>query len=233
MNVTPAPTAGYIARFWSPLAATWIMMSLEGPLLAALIARLPDPKINLAAYGVAFSIAILVEAPVMMLMSLATALVRDCDSYRRLRLFTLGLNALATMPLCLLLIPPVFDALIGGLLRLPAEVADLTYGALWFFVPWTAAIGYRRFVHGVMIRAAATRRVAAGPLDGCGRDPPHAGHRRCVRGHRRDTQPPRHRHLLLSARPHVGDRTRHPIWGSGCSSAPRTTKGRSRRGSGS
>ncbi len=164
MNPAPAPTAGYIARFWSPLAATWIMMSLEGPLLAALIARLPDPKINLAAYGVAFSIAILVEAPVMMLMSAATALVRDRDSYRRLRLFTHGLNGVSTLPLCLLLIPAVFEALVGGLLKLPPEVADLTWGALWFFLPWTAAIGYRRFVHGVMIQAGATRRVAAGTL---------------------------------------------------------------------
>ena len=164
MNLPPAPTAGYITRFWSPLAATWIMMSLEGPLLAALIARLPDPKINLAAYGVAFSIAILVEAPVMMLMSTATALVRDRDSYRRLRLFTHGLNGVATLPLCLLLIPSVFEALIEGLLNLPPEVADLTWGALWLFLPWTAAIGYRRFVHGVMIQAGATRRVAAGTL---------------------------------------------------------------------
>lgn len=164
MNVAAAPTAGYITRFWSPLAATWIMMSLEGPVLAALIARLPDPKINLAAYGIAFSIAILVEAPVMMLMSAATALVRDRESYRRLRIFTHGLNALSTLPLCLLLVPPVFDALVGGLLNLPPDVAGLTYGALWFFVPWTAAIGYRRFVHGVMIRVGATRRVAAGTL---------------------------------------------------------------------
>lgn len=164
MNAAPAPTAGFIARFWSPLAATWIMMSLEGPVLAALIARLPDPKINLAAYGVAFSIAILVEAPVMMLMSAATALVRDRDGYRRLRIFTHALNALSTLPLCLLLVPPVFDALVGGLLNLPPDVADLTYGALWIFVPWTAAIGYRRFLHGVMIHAGATRRVAAGTL---------------------------------------------------------------------
>lgn len=164
MNLPPAPTAGYIARFWSPLAATWIMMSLEGALLAALIARLPDPKINLAAYGVAFSIAILVEAPVMMLMTAATALVGDRDSYRRMRAFTHGLNAAATLPLCLLLVPPVFEALIAGLLALPREVAETTYGALWFFVPWTAAIGYRRFVHGIMIRAGDTRRVAAGTV---------------------------------------------------------------------
>ncbi len=153
-----------IARFWSPLAATWIMMALEGPILAATIARLPDPKINLAAHGVAFAIAILIEAPVMMIMSAATALVRNRDSYRRLRLFAHGLNAFATALLCILLVPTVFRATALDLLNLPRPVADLTYGALWIFLPWPTAIGYRRFLHGVMIRAGKTRQVAAGTL---------------------------------------------------------------------
>ena len=164
MNVAPAPTAGYIARFWSPLAATWVMIALEGPVVAAFIARLPNPKINLAAYGVALSIAIVVESPVMMITSAMTALGRDSESYKRLRLFSHGLNAFATLPLCVLLIPAVFDALVHGLLRLPSDVAGLTYGALWIFLPWTAAIGYRRLIQGVMIRAGKTRQVAAGTI---------------------------------------------------------------------
>ena len=53
------------------------MMATEGPFLVAIIARLPDPTFNLAAYGVAFALAILIEAPVIMLMSAATSLVRD------------------------------------------------------------------------------------------------------------------------------------------------------------
>ena len=154
----------YIARFWSPLAATWIMMAAEGPLIAAAIARLPDPKINLAAHGVAFAIAILAEAPVIMLMTASTALVHDARSYRRLRLFTHGLNAAATLFLCVLLIPPLFEAFILGLLGLPRDIADLVRGALWIFLPWPAAIGYRRFIQGVMIRSGQTRRVAGATL---------------------------------------------------------------------
>ena len=50
-----------ILRFWAPLAATWLMMSVEGPFIAAVIARLHDPEYNLAAFGVAFSFALLVE----------------------------------------------------------------------------------------------------------------------------------------------------------------------------
>lgn len=161
-----APTlgSGQIARFWSPLAATWVMMAVEGPFLAAAIARLPDPKLNLAAHGVAFAIAIVIEAPVMMLMSTSTAMARDRESYRRLRRFSHGVNAFATLLLCVLLAPPVFDAMALGLLRLPSEVASLTYGALWIHLPWAAAIGYRRLIHGVMIRSGKTRHVAAGTV---------------------------------------------------------------------
>ncbi len=170
MNSGAGPAAGVplsgrsIARFWHPLAATWIMMALEGPILAAAIARMPDPAINLAAHGVAFAIAILVEAPVMMLMSAATALVQDGGSYRRLRRFSAAVNAFATGLLCLMLVPPVFDAMALGLLKLPPEIARLVHGALWIYLPWAAAIGYRRFVHGVMIRSGKTRQVAAGTV---------------------------------------------------------------------
>ena len=52
-----------ILRFWAPLAATWLMMAVEEPFRAAVIARLPEAKINFAACGVAFAIAMLVESP--------------------------------------------------------------------------------------------------------------------------------------------------------------------------
>jgi O-antigen/teichoic acid export membrane protein len=138
------------------------MMAAEGPFLAAVIARLADPTFNLAAHGLAFAFAILIEAPVIMLMSAATALVEDRTSYRKLRNFTNVLNAGSTAALLILLIPAVYDPLVEGALGLPAEVAQLGYGALWFYLPWPAAIGVRRFLQGVLIRSGRTRLVAAG-----------------------------------------------------------------------
>ena len=153
-----------IFLFWAPLAATWLMMATEGPFLAAVIARLADAKFNLAAHGVAFAFAILVEAPVIMLMSAATALVEDATSYRKLRNFANALNIGTTAALLLLLVPPVFDVVALGALGLPSEVADLSYDALWFYLPWPAAIGVRRFYQGVLIRSGRTRLVAIGTL---------------------------------------------------------------------
>ncbi len=153
-----------IVRFWLPLAATWLMMAVEGPFLAAIIARLAEPIYNLAAYGVAYSLALVVEAPVIMLMSAATALARNRLSYLRLRTFTHALNASVTLGMVVLLLPPVFRWLAEGLIGLPPEVASRTWVALMILLPWPAAIGIRRLYQGVLIRNSLTRRVAYGTV---------------------------------------------------------------------
>ena len=151
-----------ILLFWIPLAATWIMMATEGPFLAAIIARLPDPTYNLAAHGVAFAVAILIEAPVIMLMSAAASIVKGRMSFLKLRNFARGLCLATTLLLLVVLIPSVYDTLLLTVMGVPEDVAEITYGALWFFLPWPSAIGYRRFLQGVLIRAGRTKLVAYG-----------------------------------------------------------------------
>ncbi len=157
-------TTKKIIIFWMPLAATWLMMASEGPFLAAIIARLSAPKINLAAYGVAFSIALLIEAPIIMLMSAATALVKDRDSYLKLRNFSYSLNGIITMLMLIVIIPPVFRSITRNLMGLPEDVARLTHLATAIMLPWPAAIGFRRFYQGILIRSHLTRRVAYGTI---------------------------------------------------------------------
>jgi hypothetical protein len=140
------------------------MIAFEGPFLAAVIARLPDPKFNLAAFGVAVAFAILVEAPVIMLMSASTALVEDADSFRKLRTFTYALNAIVTGAMVLVLVPPVFSFIAQTLIGLTDEVARLTYGGLVILLPWPGAIGYRRFFQGLLIRGGKTRLIAYGTV---------------------------------------------------------------------
>lgn len=155
-------TVGGIAMFWVPLAATWLMMSLEGPFLTAVIARLERPEHNLAAFGVAFSLALIVEAPIIMIMSASTALVKDGRAYFMLRRFTNALNVAITLLMFVLLAGPVFSFVSRTLIGLPEDVADLTRAAAALMLPWPAAIGYRRFYQGIMIRYDMTRRVAYG-----------------------------------------------------------------------
>jgi Na+-driven multidrug efflux pump len=153
-----------IFYFWLPLAATWLMMSVEGPYLAALIARSPEPKFNLAAYGVAYSLALIIEAPIIMIMSASVALVKDKDSFHKLRNYTYAANGVLTLIMLILVIPSVFYFITEELIGLPSEVSSLTHFATLILIPWPAAIGYRRFYQGLLIKNNLTRRVAYGTI---------------------------------------------------------------------
>jgi hypothetical protein len=153
-----------IFLFWGPLALTWLMMALEQPILIAFIARLSEAKLNLAAFGIAGSFAMIIEAPVIMLMSASTALVTGRHSYKKLRRFTDILNLGVTGIQLIILIPPVFRFIVITLMGVPEEVARLAHIALLIFLPWAASIGYRRFYQGILIRNNLTRRVTYGTM---------------------------------------------------------------------
>ncbi|UCC71992.1 MAG: hypothetical protein JSV86_16740 [Gemmatimonadota bacterium] len=140
------------------------MMAIEGPFLAAVIARLPEPTFNLAAWGVAFAFAVLVEAPIIMIMSASTALVEDAASFFKLRNYTYALNVIVTGVMVVVLVPPIFSFIVEDLIGLPQEIARLTFGGLVLLLPWPAAIGYRRFFQGLLIRDSRTRLVAYGTV---------------------------------------------------------------------
>ncbi|MEJ2104039.1 MAG: hypothetical protein P8X47_05615 [Ignavibacteriaceae bacterium] len=153
-----------IFYFWLPLAATWLMMSVEGPYLAALIARTPKPEFNLAAYGVAYSLALIIEAPIIMIMSASVALVKNKQTFLKLRNYTYTANGALTILMVLLVIPKVFYFVTEDLIELPTEVARLTHIATIILIPWPGAIGYRRFYQGLLIKNNLTRRVAYGTI---------------------------------------------------------------------
>jgi len=164
-DVSPgALTRGRIARFWLPLEATWLMMSAEGPFLAAVIARLAGPKENLAAFAVATALAWLVESPIIMMLSASNALVRDGVAYRKLRRFSNVLNGAVTAVMIVLVIPPVFDVVARGLMGLTPDLVRLAGQSMFFLVLWPGAIGFRRFYQGILISHGRPQAVTWGTV---------------------------------------------------------------------
>ncbi len=162
MNNNEIKTLKQIFIFWIPLAITWLFMSVEGPYLSAIIARLAEPKLNLAAFGVAFSLAIFIEAPIIMIMTAATALVKNRQTYIKLRNFNIILNSAITFLMLILIIRPVFDMVAIDIMQLDLGIIDLTWWGTLLFLPWPAAIGFRRFYQGVLINYGQTKKVAYG-----------------------------------------------------------------------
>lgn len=153
-----------IILFWLPLAATWLMMAVEGPYIAAIVARMPAAAHSLAAYGVATSLAWLIESPIMMLLSASTALVHGRASYLALRRFAFLLNGIVTAGMIVLALPPVFRFIGEELIGLPPEISRLAHLSTVIMIPWPAAIGYRRFYQGILVRHHLTRLVAYGTV---------------------------------------------------------------------
>lgn len=159
----PPVTLRTVFRTWWPLAASWVLMGLELPMVSAVIARLPDAKIHLAAYGgVVFPVALMIESPVVMLLSASTALSRDEASYRLVRRFMLGLGLAFTSLHALVAFTPLYDLLAAGVLGVPEPVREPARLGLRLMTPWTLSIAYRRFQQGVLIRFGHPHAVSIG-----------------------------------------------------------------------
>ncbi|MCX4239786.1 hypothetical protein [Paraliomyxa miuraensis] len=164
---SPPPPAGLQLRrvitTWWPLALSWGMMGLEQPLVSAAVARLPDPAVQLAAWGsFAFPLALVVEAPIIMLLAASTELSRDQASYRSLRRVAHGLGLGLTLLHLLVVVTPVFDWLAATVLELPAAVREPAREGLLLLLPWTWSIASRRFHQGALIRHGRSRAVGWG-----------------------------------------------------------------------
>jgi hypothetical protein len=148
---------------WWPLAASWLLMGFELPAVSAVMARLPEPRIHLAAYGgVVFALALLIESPIIMLLSASTALSRDWNSYRVVRRFMFVAAGALTVLHALVAFTPLFDLVVVRILGVPADIREPSRIGLQIMLPWTLSIAYRRTQQGVLIRFGHSRAVGIG-----------------------------------------------------------------------
>jgi len=140
-------------------------MGLEGPAISAIVARLADPAIHLAAYGgIVFPLSLLIESPIIMLLAASTALSKDWASYRRLRGFMLALSLSLTLLHVTVAFTPLYYVIAERLIHAPAEIVEPARLGLMVMLPWTWSIAYRRFNQGVLIRFGHSLAVGLGTL---------------------------------------------------------------------
>jgi hypothetical protein len=154
----------FILIFWLPLFASWLLMTSEGPIISAIINRLPNEVVMLAAQGIVVSLSVTIESPIINLLATSTALTKDRDSYLLLRKFTIHWMILLTIITALLGFTPLFDLIVLKIMGIPQEVAYWVRIGLRIMLLWSAAIAWRRFLQGVMIRFGHTRKVAWGTV---------------------------------------------------------------------
>ncbi len=148
---------------WLPLALSALLMTGEILLVQAAVGRLPDEKVMLAALGVMFWTEVLIEAPVIMLLSTSTALTTSAQAHAVVRRFTLHVNlVVTTVAVAIAYVDPLFDLVLRTWMGIPAEIADLTQTGMRIMCLWSAAIGWRRFNQGILIRFGEPQQVTWG-----------------------------------------------------------------------
>lgn len=144
---------------WLPLAATWLLMAFELPMVQGLVARLTEAKLNLAAFGLAIPILFFIEAPIYSIITAANALVKDRESYYRLRNFTWLLSGGLSLLMLLVVQPLPYRILSSDLLHLSTDLVELSRLTLYGFVPSSFVVAYRRFYQGILIQAGENKLV--------------------------------------------------------------------------
>ncbi len=162
----PAPpqlTTRRIFATWWPLAASWALMGIETPALSAIVARLANPEVHLAAYGgIVFPLALIIESPIIMLLAASTALSKDWASFAYVRRYMMTASAILTGLHILIVFTPLYYLIAEGLLGAPPEIIEPARLGLMIMIPWTWSIAYRRFHQGVLIRFGRSRTVTTG-----------------------------------------------------------------------
>lgn len=134
-------------------------MAAGDPLLTTTVAHLPDARENLAAVGVAKAIAVFFESPIIMMLHASNVLAASRASRRALWRFMLLAVGFLSFALAVLALPPIFGWFGQHLFGLEPAIAARGQVVLTLMVVWPAAIGWRRYFQGLLIRAGHGKEV--------------------------------------------------------------------------
>lgn len=160
-----AVTLGQIMRTWWPITLSWLMMIAEGPMVAALLARLPDPTLNLAAYGgIVRPLTFAIESPLLVLLTASATLCKNWETYQKVRKYALWYIAICTAIHVVIAITPVYYWVTGTLIDAPGEIIEPARIGMIITIPYLALVAYRRLNHGVLIRFRHSFSIMIGTL---------------------------------------------------------------------
>lgn len=153
-----------VGRAFFPLGVSWLLMAVEAPVCTRIAFSLPNAEVNVSAILAMFSLALLIESPIIDLLGTATTLARNRPSYTAIRGFALGLMALCGLVHGVVALPPVFEFVAYRMAGLSPEVGSVVHVPFATMLLWSPLIGWRRFKQGVLIRAGKSRQVGVGTI---------------------------------------------------------------------
>lgn len=142
--------------FYTPLAASFFLISITHSLFYAALARLPSPEIYLAGFTVAKSLLQVLQNPVAMIRQTMVALVVDSQSFHSVKKFVLGLVSVIVMVFAVLSFSGGSRWIFEHLMGVKGEVLEQAIVILRVFILFPAAVSLRNFMQGIAIKFKKT-----------------------------------------------------------------------------
>lgn len=150
----PEPaTVASLLRQLVPISLSDVIMALGDPLQTTVLARLPEPRLSLAAMGIVKAVAHFLESPIIMVLHASTALTGGAASRRSLWSFVWLLTLACSGAFLFLNAPGVYEYLMYRVFAATPQQAAVARPAMLWMVAWPAFIAWRRYFQGMMIRA--------------------------------------------------------------------------------
>lgn len=147
-------------REFVPLSLSDVTMACGDPAVTTTIAYLPDAQINLAALGIAKSLAIFFESPIISILHASNALAPSQASRKALWRFTLAMGIALTVLQFIVGSPWGFDLIGVGILRIPKALATNVQQVLLIMGGWAFLIAWRRYFQGLLIYHGQSQAIA-------------------------------------------------------------------------
>ncbi|QMT59142.1 hypothetical protein [Legionella sp. PC997] len=137
--------------FWAPLLFLWLVLAFEFPLLTIIITYLPDKQLNLAAFGLAYSLFLLAESPLLMFNTVAIKLIKNKQSYEKVRNFFIYVVSFLLICMMLFVLTPLYQYLFITRLSFDRTIAVISQHVVTILLPAFAIAGFKAFYQGVLI----------------------------------------------------------------------------------
>ncbi len=158
----PVLTTRDILGLFLPLAATSTMMSVSTPIINAGLARMPDPELNLAVFGIAFTLSVFLESPVFALQQAIIAWYTGSGSIRSFVRFSIGLGLALTVVECLIVFTPAAPFIFRRLLGASEELTAPAVLALRAGILFPLLVAVRSAYQGVLVGRRRSAPIAVG-----------------------------------------------------------------------
>ena len=148
------------ARFYAPLAATSLLLTLTNPLLISAMSRGVNPTIALAGFGVAFSLCGVLYSPVLVSQQVAAAKLLNGRRFRPIQSFWLRIGALSSLVAVAVAFTPLGDWVFGRVMGVSGDIFDEARTALAVLAPIPLLTSVRAVHQGRLVAGHRTNPIA-------------------------------------------------------------------------